>query len=209
MSSSGSISSSRSVSGSRSIGSLRAWVFGVLTLAGAGLFLYSWLQPWWQAYIVALNEVAVIIRPWGLESYMPQEYSKWLVGAEMPSWFRPLMWLYLAACMGVLVYSLFAGDDRVRLGRFKLSVQKALIGAVGLSYIVFVVVCVVVIAIRASEFYGATVMGSIFVSMSDHEMSNVETGLLTGYWLAAGVGPLLVVLALFRDKIMGKRKLTT
>ncbi|MBI4789160.1 MAG: hypothetical protein HY782_19180 [Chloroflexi bacterium] len=193
---------------SRSMGSLGAWVFGILTVAGAGLFLYSWLQPWWQAYIVALNEIAVVIRPWGLVSYMPQEYSKWLVGAEMPEWFAPVMWLYLAASMGVLVYSLFAGDDWFRVGRFKLTVQKALVGAVGLSYIIFVVVCVIVIAIRASGFYGATVMGSVFVSMSDHEMSNVDTGFLTGYWLAAAVGPLLLALAFLRDKIRGKRQAT-
>jgi hypothetical protein len=203
------MSSSGSVNRSASIGilagiSARAVVFGVLTLAGTGLFLYSWFQPWWQAYIVALNEVAAVIRPWGLVSYMPQEYSKWLVGAEMPSWFAPAMWLYLAGSMGILVYSLFAGDDWFRLGRFKVSIQKALIGVIGLSYIIFVVVCVVTIAIRASDFYGATVMGSVFVSMSDHEMSNVDTTLLSGYWVAAAVGPLLVVLALFREKILGK-----
>ncbi len=184
----------------------RAGIFGVLTIAGTGLFLYSWFQPWWQAYIVALNEIAVIIRPWGLVSFMPQEYAKWLVGADMPSWFAPLMWLYLAACMGVLVYTLFAGDDMIRIGRFKLSQQKALIGLVGISYIIFVVVCVIVIAIRAKDFYGASVMGSVYVAMSDHENSNVDTGLLTGYWIACCVGPLLLALALLRDKIIGKRK---
>lgn len=183
----------------------RAVLFGVLTVAGTGLFLYSWLQPWWQAYIVALNEVAVIIRPWGLTSFMPQEYAKWLVGADMPSWFGPLMWLYLAASMGILVYSLFAGDDWVRLGRFKLSQQKALIGLVGLSYIVFVVVCVIIIALRAKDFYGASVIGTVYVAMSDHENSNVDTSLLSGYWIASVVGPLLLVLALLRDKIIGKR----
>ena len=184
----------------------RAGIFGVLTIAGTGLFLYSWFQPWWQAYIVALNEIAVIIRPWGLTSFMPPEYAKWLVGAEMPSWFAPLMWLYLAACMGVLVYTLFAGDDWIKIGKFKLSQQKALIAVVGLSYIIFVVVCVVVIAIRAQGFYGASVMGSVYVALSDHENSNVDTRLLTGYWLACVVGPLLLALGLLRDKIIGKRQ---
>ena len=184
----------------------RAGIFGVLTIAGTGLFLYSWFQPWWQAYIVALNEIAVVIRPWGLISFMPQEYAKWLVGAEMPSWFAPVMWLYLAACMGVLVYTLFAGDDWIRIGKFKLSQQKALIATVGFSYIVFVVVCVVVIALRAKDFYGASVMGSVYVAFSDHENSNVDTRLLTGYWLACVVGPLLLALGLLRDKIIGKRQ---
>ncbi len=201
-----SISRSASVGRSGSVSITRSVVFGVLTLTGIGLLLYSWFQPWWQARIVALDQIAVIIRPWGLVSYMPAEYSKWLVGAEMPSWFAPLMWGYLGISVGALVYTLFVGYERIALGKFRIPVPKLLIGGVGLSYIVFVLVCVAVIAIRAKEFYGASVMGSVFVSMSDHEMSDVDTRLLAGYWLAAGVGPLLVALAIFREKILGKRK---
>ena len=204
MSSSGSISSPGSLSSSGHMSNARIWIFGGLTLAGTGLFLYSWFQPWWQAYIVELSEVAAIIRPWGLENHMPMEYSAWLTGAEMPVWFAPLAWAYLWLCTAALFFSLFVSEDCVALGRFKLSLQKAIIGVVGLSYIVVVVVCVIVISIRAAEFYGAKLMGTVFVSMSDHEMSDVDTGLLLGYWLACGVGPLLVVLALLRDKITGK-----
>ncbi|MBI5034150.1 MAG: hypothetical protein HZB51_26820 [Chloroflexi bacterium] len=200
MSSVGTVSRPASVSNTRSI------IFGVLTISGIGLLLYSWFQPWWQAYIVALSEIAVVIRPWGLVSYMPQEYSKWLVGAEMPSWFGPLMWVYAGAAVGTLVYSMFVSEEQIRLGKFKMSLQKALIALVGLSYIVFVVVCVIVISIRAKDFYGASVMGTINVSFSDHEVSDVDTGLLSGYWIAASVGPLLVVLAFLREKILGIRK---
>ncbi len=201
-----SISRTARVGSSGSVSITRSAVFIVLTLASIGLLLYSWFQPWWQAHIVALDKTAVIIRPWGLVSYMPAEYSKWLVGAEMPSWFAPLMWGYLGVGVGALVYSLFVSQERVALGKLRMPLPKLLIGGVGLSYIVFVLVCVAVIAIRAREFYGASVMGSVFVSMSDHEMSDVDTRLLAGYWLAAAVGPLLVILALFREKILGQRK---
>jgi hypothetical protein len=203
MSRSGSVSSPESLSSSGRMSSARTWIFAVLTLAGTGLFLYSWFQPWWQAYIVALDEIAAVIRPWGLESHMPMEYSAWLTGAEMPPWFAAVAWAYLWLTTAALLFSLFVGEDRVALGRFKPSLQKALVGGVGLSYILVVVACVIVISVRAPEFYGASVVGTVLVSMSDHETSDVDTNLLLGYWLACGVGPLLVVLALFRDKIKG------
>jgi hypothetical protein len=68
------------------------------------------------------------------------------------------------------------------------------------------VVCIVVIAIRAQGFCGASVMGSVYVAMSDHEYSNADTRWLTGYWLACVVGPLLLALGLLRDKIIGRRQ---
>ncbi len=183
-------------------------LFGILTLAGAGLFLYSWSQPWWLAYIVALKETGVTIFPHAMEiGSTLKDYPQWLVGAEMPTWFFPAMWVYLGLCIGTLVYSLFVTEDWVSLGRFKLSLPQALVGGVGLTYIVFVVVFVVVVAMRAPQFYNAPVQGSVFVHMAEHEgnaESYVETSLQLGFWLACAVGPLLVVLAMLRNKIVGQ-----
>ncbi len=66
MSSSGSISSPGAISSSGRMSSVRTWIFGVLTLAGAGVFLYSWFQPWWTAYIEALSENGVTIFPYAM-----------------------------------------------------------------------------------------------------------------------------------------------
>ena len=201
---SGSISSSRSVSGSRTL------IFRILTIAGGGLMLVSWFMPWWQAWIVALRELAVVIHPWGLESFMPQEYAAWLTGADMPDFFAPLMWLYLVLCMAALVFSLFASDKiRLGLGKFKLPLPQWLVVGVGVSFIVFVVVCAYVISLRAPEFYDAPLQGTVHVAFSDHEVSDVITSFQPGYLLACAVGPLLTVLGLLRGLIVGKPKLGT
>lgn len=205
MSSTGSV---KSVSNASSASSVRIGIFSVLTLAGVGLFLYSWFQPWWTAYIVALKETGVTISPQAMViGGTLQDYPQWLIGAQMPDWFFPAMWIYLAVCIGALVFSLFVFEDRVKLGKFKLSAPTLVVGVIGLSYIVFVVVFVVAIAIRAPAFYGAQLQGSIFVHMAEHEgnaESYVETGLQFGYWIACVTGVFLVALALLHDKIVGK-----
>ncbi len=194
--------------------SSRIWILRVLTLAGAGLMLFSWFQPWWTAYVVELKENGVTIFPYAMEvSSTLRDYPQWLLGSEMPGWFFPLMWVYLALCMAALLFSLFASDEsKVGLGKFGLALPQALVGAVGLSYIVFVMVFVIVVAVRSTGFYGASLQGSVFVRMAEHEgaaQSYVDTGLQFGYWLACAVGPLLVVLVLLRDKITGKPVLAT
>lgn len=201
--------SSQGLSRSGSIGGVRTAIFDVLTLAGGGLFLYAWFQPWWTAYIVELKEIGIAIFPYAMViGTSLLDYPQWLIGAEMPAWFFRLMWVYLACTMVALVFSLIASEkSKIGLGKFKVSLPKALVGGVGLSYIVFVVVCVTVIAIRAPQFYNAPLQGSIFVRMAEHEgnaQSFVNTGLQFGYWLACAAGPFLVALALLRDKIVGK-----
>ena len=168
--------------------------------------LYAWFQPWWRAYVVELEVYAVAIFPYGMEINMGG-YEYWLAGAEdiMPGWFTPFMWVYLGLCMIALLFSLFAsGEKRVGLGKLRLSLPQALIGGVGLTYIVVVVAAVLVIVMNLSSFYNTPLQGSILITMSDFENSLVDTGLEFGYWLACGVGPLIIVLALFRNKIRGK-----
>ncbi len=185
------------------MGSFRVLLFYILVLAAAVLMLVSWFMPWWNAYIVVLGESVVFIHPWGLETNIPQHYASYLTGADMSVWFAPLMWIYLGLCIAALLFSLFVSEKRVGLSRFKFLLPKFIIGLVGLSYIVTVATAVLVIAGRAGDFYGATLIGSIHLSVGS-QGSLVTTGLLFGYWLACAVGPLLIVLALFRNKIMGK-----
>jgi hypothetical protein len=189
------------------LASLRVWLFRILVLAGAGVLLYSWFQPWWQAYVVELQQIAIIIHPWALESFVPPDYAFMLVGSEMPVWYAPFIWIYLGLCIAALLYSLFASEKRVGLGRFRLSLPKVLIMGVGLSFIVIVAAAVIVISIRGQDFWHAPLIGRIHIAFEEFEHSYVETSLLFGYWLACGVGPFLIILALLRNKIMGKPKL--
>ena len=187
---------------------VRSWVFRVLVLASAGLILYTWFQPWWTAYIVELDVYGVSVFPYGMEINM-DNYSHWLAGADevMPSWFTPFMWFYLGLCMVALLLGMFISDKkRVGLGKLTVSAPKALIGGVGLSYIVVVVSAVLVIAANAPDFYGAPLMGKIYVSMGSMQHSDVVTTLEFAYWLACGTGLFIAILGLLRNKIIGKIK---
>ncbi len=145
------------------------------------------------------------IYPYAMEINMG-DYPQWLAGAEnaMPGWFFIFMWVYLGLAVALLLYSLFASEKRVGPGRFSWSLPKLLVGGVGLSYIVIVAAALITIAIKSGSFYGAPLQGSIFVSLEEQYESYVDTGLQFGYWLACGVGPFLVLLALFRNKIIGR-----
>ena len=157
---------------------------------------------------MAMKENGITIFPYAMVVGSGlQDYPQLLEGADMPAWFFKAMWIYLGLAMGVLVYSLFLGEERVKLFKFNLSVSQLLVGLVGVSIIIFVVTFVVVVAVRASGFYSAPLQGTVFVHTAEHEgnaESYVNTGLQIGYWLALVAGPYLTALALFRNKIVGK-----
>lgn len=181
---------------------IRVWIFRVLIIAATCFMLLSWFMPWWRCFIWGINR-EVLIRPWGLEHDLG-DLTSYIAGAEMPAFFALFMWIYLGLCVAVLLFSLFANEKTVSLGKFKLSLTKLLIGIVGVSYIVVVVSAVIVAAIRTGDFFGVHLIGTTVIDLGEPMISDADAGLLIGYWLACSVGPLLVVLALLRDKIIGK-----
>lgn len=186
--------------------SARTWLYRFLTLGGAGMFLASWLMPWWTAYIVYLKSAAVNLRPWGVDMLLSAEYASWIPSYEMPAIFAPLMWAYLGLCMAALLISMFAPSAmRVGLGKLKLSLPTALVLGVGISYIVCVIVAALVMQMRLKEFFDAPLIGSVFFRMGEVGTA-VNTNFLPGYWLACATGPVLVVLATLRQFIIGRAK---
>lgn len=186
----------------------RFWLFRGLVIAAIGLMLLSWFMPWWSADIedLLINN-AVVIHPWGLENNMG-DYAYYLKGAEMPSFFAPLMWLYLGLAISALLVGAWIKDKNTRLFRREFNLSKLIIGVVGFSYIAAVVLAVVIAAIRTGELGDLHLLGRTFVSIeTTYKESWIAARLLSGYWLACGVGPLLVILALLRNRIIGKDKL--
>jgi len=194
------------VSSPARVSGVRAMIFRVLTLVGLGFLVWTWFQPWWTAYIETLQQNGVVIYPYQMViAGTLRDYPQWIMGAEMPVWFFPLMWVYLAVCVGLLIFSLFDGDEfTFSLGKLKMSTTQALIGAAGLAYVIFVVVFPIVISIRAPQFHGVQLQGNIFISMDEHTESYVVTSLQSGYWIACVTAVYLVVLAFLRNKIIGK-----
>jgi hypothetical protein len=205
MNSTGSISSPKSVTGSGQVSSVRSWIFGGLTLAGMGLFLYAWFQPWWVAYIETLQQNGVVIYPHAMViSGTLRDYPQWIIGAEMPAFFFPLMWVFVAAGTFCLLASLLFTDEWFSVGKYKISMAQFLVGLTGFGYTVFVIVFPIAIAIRAPEFGGVQLQGNVFISMNEHTESYVISSLQMAYWMACGVGPGLLLLSFLRNKILGK-----
>jgi hypothetical protein len=201
----GGLQAQKRTKGDRGMKDSRIWVFRVLTLAGAGMFLYSWFEPWWQAWIVYLKTPALWIRPWGVDMYLPPEYAASISGYEMPAIFAPFMWTYLVVCMAILLYSMFASSaKKITLGKLSMSLPTALVLGVGLSYIFTVVVALIVMQMRMAGFYNAPLIGSIYIGLDEGHKSYVDTSLLTGFYVACATGPVLVVLAVLRQFIVDK-----
>jgi hypothetical protein len=190
------------------MGNSRIWLFRGLVIIAIGLLLVSWFLPWWSAQIAAINVTdPIVIHPWGLEMNMAGMEYLMPTNAEMPGWFAPIMWLYLGLAIAALLIGAWIKDKSICLLGRKLNLSRWLIGIVGFSYIIVVIAAVIVAAIRTGDF-GINLLGKTFVSMSHFAASNVYSSLLFGYWLACAVGPLLILLALLRNKIVGKDKLT-
>lgn len=185
--------------------SIRAWIFRGLTLTGLGMLFYTWFQPWWVAYIETLDENGATIFPYQMViSGTLRDYPQWIVGYEMPVWFWPAMWIYLATMVGLLIYSLFlTSEDRFSLGKIDLSLPQVLVGIAGLLFVTFVVVFPLVISLRAPQFHGVPLQGNVFISMNEHTESYVITSLQNGYWIGCVTAGLLMALGLFRKQIVG------
>jgi len=182
----------------------RVWLFRGLVIVAAGLLLLSWFLNWWSADIETVSiKDAIVIHPYGL---VDKTGISILIGVTMPSFFTPLMWTYLGLVVAALLIGAWLKDKNVSLFRRKFNLSRWLVGIVGFSYIVVVVLAVIVAAIKTGEVGGLHLLGRTFIRYSKDFQSWVDAKLLFGYWLACGVGPLLIVLALLRNKIIGRTK---
>jgi len=188
---------------------LRAWIFRLLIIAGAGLMVYSFIIPWWGIWIWELGpENVVEIYPYGL--WLDYDtigvYSHWVDNAPMPAYFAPLMWAYLGICIVALLFALWKGNKEIKITRFRFNLAKLIIGLVGFSYIFVAVLAVIVAAIRTGDYFDVHLIGYNEIKLGGFEQSGAEANLLLGYWLSLGTGLFFMVMALLRNKIIGKNK---
>jgi len=193
------------------VSSFRVWLFRGLIILVLGLMMVSWLLPWWSASVdtmpgIKAPTVIALIHPYGLEQHGGRSFLP--SGAtEMPIWFVPLMWIYLGVCVAAFLYALWVGEKVFEWSKLKFKLAKVLIGGVGLSYILVAVSAVILAAIRIGEF-GMLLVGESYVSTGWVAGTEVNASLLSGYFLAHGVGVMCIALALLRDKIVGKTELS-
>ncbi len=199
------------------MGISRVWLFRGFIVVCALLVLISWNMPWWTANIYEISPEAVQIRPWGLENNVGAEYGPLISKANMPPWFAPFMWSFLAILLISLALSLVAPEVLVNLGPLNIIVPKWvqrralpswLCGGVGIAYCVCVLVMAIYASQRTPEFWDTPFIGTTHISLGDSYNSDVTTSLQPGYFLAWGVGIALTVMAIYRHKFLGIPLLT-
>jgi hypothetical protein len=178
----------------------RNWLFRGSMIIAIGLMILSWFMTWWECTTPAMS-YWVRIHPWGLDANLGV-FIAYIEGSDMPVWFAPFMWIYFGICIAALLYSLVAKEKVFTLGKLKLPLPQIVIGGVGLSYIIVVILAVIVAAIRSGDFFNMSLVGFTYI---EEAYGNVYGTLLPGYWLACVTGPLLVFLAVFRNKIIGRK----
>src|SRR3954465_7084921 len=80
---------------SRTSGSVGAWIFRVLLVAGAAFMLYSWFQPWWSTDIaVVKGDADMVLHPWGVEaaSQVRNNIDESMFQMPFPQVFAGFMW---------------------------------------------------------------------------------------------------------------------
>ncbi len=185
---------------------MRVWLFRVLVLAAAALFVVSWVIPWWRSNIQE-SGLFVQIRPWGLEHNLGNFVIYMGGDPNMPGFFAPLMWAYLVVAVAALLVSLFLKERIIKISKFAFPLPQFLIFVVGLSYIIFVLVFLIYAYIRVSAL-GVEFLGISYVTIPEfHLGAESISDFEPGFKVACFVGPLCVVLALLRDKIIGKARL--
>jgi hypothetical protein len=188
------------------MGNVRPWLFRGLVVVAAAFLVVTWFMPWWRGDCAEISRDAVLVHPWGLEDNLG--FMAFAVDdARMPGWFAPLAFAYLGIVIVALLFSLFAKDRVFKLGKFKLTLPGLISGLAGLSYIGVAVVAIVFMIIRMKDFYGGIpLIGQITIPLEAGTMEgHITTSLEPGYYLAYLAGFLLIILALLRDRILGRK----
>jgi hypothetical protein len=178
------------------------WLFRGSVIIALALFLVSWFLPWWSTYIDQLELAnAIVIHPYGLENNMG-DYGTLVDRANMPAWFTPFMWIYFSIVIVALFIGIIFKDQSISIFRKKLNISRWLIGIVGFTYVVVVIAAVLVMSAKMKAFANFNLVGYQWVSLGAMESSWIDAKLLFGFWLACAVGPLFIVLAFLRNKLV-------
>lgn len=176
------------------IGSFKVWLFRGLVAVAAGLMVASFIMPWWYCHLYHWDwgEFPPIkIYGYGLRHGLIQ-YAYYLAADETPFYQTMLAWVYLAASVGLILFSSLLKGRKSRW----------LLGGIGLIYIVYAITAVIQIAIRTAD-YGISLQGWTTVEY-EGQVINAFASLRFGYYIAHAAGLMCIVLALFRNIMVGK-----
>lgn len=182
------------------MGNRRVWFFCGLVAVAAGLMMTSAITPWWTCTIDIPEGESVVpkllhvgIYEYGLQHDLV-ELRSYIEADETPFYQTVLAWVYIAASVGLILFSTWLKGSK---GRW-------LLGGIGLVYIAYAAIAAfVVIANRTADF-GISLQGQSIIPETVNVL--VHASLRFGYYLAYAAGGMCIVLALLRNKIIGKPK---
>ncbi len=187
---------------------MRTWIFRILTVLGTGLFVLSWLLPWWRTYIMEpeLYMEYMQVSPWGLLTSLPIDYRPYYNPWLMPDWWPIFAWAFFGVLVAAMLFSLIAKDKVFNIfGKIKISLPTLCILGVGVLYILTLAICVTMVYIKVNQFTpGFKLVGDTFISLGGAIEGTMHAQFEMGYWVACGTAILIIILALLRNKIMGK-----
>ena len=171
------------------VGSPRLWLFRGLVAIAAGLIIASFILPWWRCDIVHEEEgFSMKLFQHGIHGGAGSTYYF----QDITAFYQTVLaWIYLAASVGLILYSTWL---KKRRGRW-------LLGGIGFINVIYAVIAVIWIAIRTSEI-GIPLQGYRFITET-LEPVDAYTSLQFGYYLAHASGLVCIALALLRNRIIG------
>ncbi len=184
----------------------RLWIYRGLVIVAAGLVILTATQPWWigDVWSYYIGYVGTIeIYQYGLNHYGfdAAGYTLHLTADETPSYQIVIAWIYIVISIGLILFSAWL---KGRKGSW-------LLGSIGLINIAYALIAVyVVIADRLGDF-NISLQGSSWITpeIPIDEPVEIYSSLQFGYYLAYVAGFFCVILALFRNIIVGKPKTDT
>ena len=177
--------------------SARVWLFRTLVMVATGLMFLSWFMPWWTARVPIMGtDPLLLMYPYGLKHFVPASLIPYFEESIPPFWLTIVAFVFIVADIAALLFSLF----------LKGKWGKLLLGGAGLGYIGFSAIAMIYAWISVSS-QGLAFIGSSPIPFIFHTPTMVAT-LEPWFFIAQGVGLLCIALALLRDRITGKPKLS-
>ncbi len=177
--------------------SIRVWLFRGLVAIAAGLMVTSAIMPWWIAEVLPETET---VSPFTIEVYqygIPRAQGSEYISTDITPFYQTVLaWVYLAASAGLILFSTWL---KGRKGQF-------LLGGIGAIYIAYAAIAVFIVIANRSADFGVPLQGQAVYF--DQVFVLIDTRLLFGYNLTYAAGGMCIALALLRNIIVGKPKLS-
>ena len=174
----------------------RVWIFrGLVAIAGI-LMIVSFIEPWWTAGLnIVAFEDPMRIYSYGFRHSL-NELAPYVATDETPFYQTVLAFVFLGTSVLLVMFSTWLKGKKGQL----------LLGTVGLIYIAYVLIAIYVVVTNRIGIYNMSLQGhSILSEVAGDQAVEADSSLRFSYYLAIASGFYIILLAMLRKFILGKR----